>query len=283
MIKTHGPQGITRMNRIFQEQGITASVTSWRHAFGSLSSLQTDAVKKEKTMYSTRLKTSNAITVVLMTLLPLVSTVGCGPTIKTITPTGKQPLESVLVEGTGPGGRLEGLDHAYMKVDGGPVGSPMFSYPRPEVFIPVRRGDGRTTTGTIEVSAHNAAGAGNVVAYSAANVPVNAPMVSIDVITPPIRLQFSNEITMTIIGGGIFPGARNASLDNPHAGPPEVQAVPVGGGTSVSAANVICLTANSIQVFFPDTLPRGSYKIYLKNDDRYGGASGTSEVIFEWK
>ncbi len=234
-------------------------------------------------MFARSLKSPNTITILLITLLPLVSTAGCGPTIKTITPTGKQPLESVLVEGTGPGGGLEGLDHAAITVDGGPVGTPQFSYPRPEVFIPVRRGDGRTTTGTVEVSAQNAAGVGNVVAYSAANVPVNAPAVSIDVISPPSRLQFSNEITMTILGGGIFPGARNAGLGRPHAGPPEVQAVPVGGGTNVSAAKVICLTANSIQVFFPDTLPHGSYKIYLKNDDRYGGASGTSDVMFEWK
>jgi len=216
-------------------------------------------------------------------LLLLVSVVGCGPTIKTITPTGKQPLESVLIEGTGQRGGLEGLDHAVISVDGGLVGTPLFSYPKPEVFIPVRRGDGKTTTGTVEVSAMNAAGVGNVVAYSAANVPVNAPEVSIDVITPPTRLQFSNEITMTVIGGGIFPGARNAGLGQPHAGPPEVQAVPVSGGTNVSASQVICLTATSIQVFFPDTLPHGHYRIYLKNDDRYGGASGTSEVTFEWK
>jgi hypothetical protein len=113
-------------------------------------------------------------------------------------------------------------------------------------------------------------------------VPVNAPVVSIDSITAPTRLQFSNEITMTILGGGIFPGARNAGLAHPHAGPPEVQAVPMDGGANVSAARVICLTANSIQVFFPDSLPHGSYKIYLKNDERYGGASGTSDVMFEW-
>lgn len=234
-------------------------------------------------MTSNSLISNRTATALIAAVLSTIVTTGCGPTIKTITPTGKQPLESVLIEGTGPGGRLEGLDHAYMKVDGGPVGSPMFSYPKPEVFIPVRREDGRTTTGTVEVSAHNAAGAGNVVAYSAANVPVNAPTVSIDVITPPIRLQFSNEITMTIIGGGIFPGARNVSLSNPHAGPPEVQAVPTAGGANVTASKVICLTANSIQVFFPDTLPRGSYRMYLKNDDRFGGASGTSEVTFEWK
>ncbi|OQY98293.1 MAG: hypothetical protein B6D36_17760 [Planctomycetes bacterium UTPLA1] len=208
---------------------------------------------------------------------------GCGPTIKTITPTGKQPLESVLIEGDGARGALKGLDHAAINVDGGPVGTPLFSYPRPEVFIPVRRGDGRTTTGTVEVSAQNAAGVGNVVAYSAANVPVNAPTVSIDVITPPVRLQFANEITMTIVGGGIFPGARNADLERPHAGPPEVQAVPADGGANVSAVKAICLTANSIQVFFADTLPHGTYRIYLKNDERYGGASGTSDVMFEWK
>lgn len=219
----------------------------------------------------------------LISLLPLAISASCGPTIKTITPTGKKPLESVLVEGTQKNGGLEGLDHASISVDGGPVGSPLFSYPRPEVFIPVRRMDGKTTTGTVEISARNAAGVGNVVAYSAANVPVNAPAVSIDVITPPTRLQFSNEITMTIIGGGIFPGARNAGLEHPHAGPPEVQAVPGGGGANVTASKVLCLTANSIQVFFPDTLPHGRYQIYLKNDDRFGGVSGTSDVMFEWK
>lgn len=234
-------------------------------------------------MFAGRLNTHTTITTALMTLLPLALTAGCGPTIKTITPTGKMPLESVLVEGTKPGGGLDGLDHAAISVDGGPVGTPQFSYPRPEVFIPVRRVDGKTTTGTVEISARNAAGVGNVVAYAAANVPVNAPAVSIDAISPPTRLQFSNEITMTILGGGIFPGARNASLDHPHAGPPEVQAVPVGGGANVTSSKVICLTANSIQVFFPDTLPHGNYKIYLKNDDRFGGVSGTSTVMFEWK
>lgn len=212
----------------------------------------------------------------------LVFVTGCGPSIKTITPTGKQPLESVLVEGEGARGGLKGLDHALITVDGGPVGTPLFAYPRPEVFIPVRRVDGRSTTGTVEVSARNASGVGNVVAYTTNNVPVNAPTVSIDVITPPTRLQFSNEITMTILGGGIFPGARNSGIDHPHAGPPEVQAVPADGGPNVSAVTSICLTANSIQVFFADTMPHGTYRIYLKNDERFGGASVTSDVTFNW-
>lgn len=234
-------------------------------------------------MFTMRWKPPRPITKWAPAIAILVSAAGCGPTIKTVTPTGKQPLESVLIEGDGERGGVKGLDHATITVDGGTVGTPLFSYPRPEVFIPVRRGDGRTTTGTVEVSARNAAGVGNVVAYTAANVPVNAPTVSIDVITPPTRLQFSNEITMTIVGGGIFPGARNSGLDRPHAGPPEVQAVPADGGANVSAVKSICLTANSIQVFFADTLPRGTYRIYLKNDDRYGGASGTSDVMFKWK
>jgi hypothetical protein len=208
---------------------------------------------------------------------------GCGPTIKTITPTGKKPLDSVLVEGTEADGSLKSLDHASIIVDGGPVGSPLFSYPKPEVFIPVRRADGNSTTGKVAVSAQNAAGIGNVVDYAAATVPVNAPPVSIDVITPPTHMQFSNEITVTIFGNGFFPGARNAGLRNPHAGPPEVQATPVGGGTNVTATKVVILTSNTIQAFFPDTLPRGFYQIYLKNDDRYGGVSGTSSVTFEHK
>ncbi|MBN2561955.1 MAG: hypothetical protein JXQ75_13605 [Phycisphaerae bacterium] len=211
-----------------------------------------------------------------MSAICLLYVSACGPTIRTITPTGKQPLESVVVEG-------EGLDHATIFVDGGPVGAPLFSYPKPEVFIPVQRKDGVTTTATVQMSAQNEGGAGNVVMYSALDVPVNAPAVSIDAILPPTRMQFSNLITITVFGGGIFPGARNAGVGRPHAGPPDVQAVPVAGGPNVPATDVVCLTENSIQVFFPASLPRGLYKLYVKNDDRYGGVSGTSAVTFEWK
>jgi hypothetical protein len=210
-------------------------------------------------------------------------TCGCGPTIKTITPTGKKPLESVLIEGTSPTGTLESPDHALVIVDGGPVGSPMFTYAKPEIFIPVSRADGQKTGDKIEFMARNAAGDGNKFVYSAANVPVNAPAVSIDQITQPFRTAFANEITMTLFGNGMFPGTRNAGLGSPHAGPATVQAVPVGGGVNVSATNVLFLSDNSIQVFFADTLPRGVYQIYLKNDDRYGGMSGTSKITFEWK
>ena len=108
-------------------------------------------------------------------------TCACGPTIKTITPTGKKPLDSVLIEGTESDGCLKSRDHACIIVDGGIVGTPMFSYPKPEVFVPVRRADGHTTTGKVEISARNADGSGNTVEYAAATVPVNAPPVSIDV------------------------------------------------------------------------------------------------------
>ncbi|HVP13279.1 MAG TPA: hypothetical protein VMV94_19050 [Phycisphaerae bacterium] len=219
--------------------------------------------------------------------LVVVSTVcfacGCGPTIKTITPTGKKMLESVLIEGTGPNGALEGLDHAVVLVDGGPVGSPLFTYPKSEIFIPVARANGQTTGAKVQFMARNSAGDGNMFEYSSANVPVNAPAVSIDQITQPFRMAFSNEITMTVFGDGMFPGAGNAGLGSPHAGPPVVQAVPVSGGVAVTATKAVFMTDNSIQVFFPDTLPRGVYQIYLKNDPRYGGVSGTSQVTFEWK
>lgn len=208
---------------------------------------------------------------------------GCGPTIKTITPTNKKPLESVLVEGDGKAGSLKSREHAVIYVDGGAVGTPLFSYPKPEVFLPVGKTDGRATTGEVEIYAKNEDGQGNTVKYSAAPIPVNAPPVSIDVITPPCEMQFTNEITVTVFGNGIFPGTRNANLDHPHAGPSVVQAVPVSGGTNTTATKVYLLTPNSIQVFFPDTLPRGLYQIYVKNDDRYGGASATSTISFEWK
>jgi hypothetical protein len=208
---------------------------------------------------------------------------GCGPTIKTITPTGKKALESVLIEGTAPTGGLEGLDHAVVMVDGGPVGSPMFTYPKPEIFIPVAKASGKETGAKVEFMARNAAGDGNVFTYTSANVPVNAPAVNIVQITQPFRMAFTNELTLTVFGDGIFPGARNAGLGSPHAGPPVVQAVPVAGGPNVTATKAVMMTDNSIQVFFPDTLPRGVYQIYLKNDDRYGGVSGTSKITFEWK
>ena len=208
---------------------------------------------------------------------------GCGPTIKTITPTAKRPLESVLIEGTRLGGGLEGLDHAVIWVDGGPVGSPLFSYPKPEVFIPVRRADGHTTGAKLEFVAENNAGKGNTFEYTSANVPVNAPEITVAAITPPSHLVFYNEITVTVFGNGVFPGAVNAGLGHPHAGPPDVQAVPVIGGANIPALRVTSLTNSSFQVFFPDTMPRGIYRIYVKNDERYGGISATSGATFEWK
>lgn len=219
----------------------------------------------------------------VLTVIVIGAVEGCGPGIKSITPTGKKPLESVIVEGTAANGGLEGLDHAVVCVDGGPVGTPLFSYPKPEVFIPVRRADGRTTGDKVEISATNASGKGNEFKYAAALVPVNAPPVTVDQITPPAHPQFSNEITVTIFGNGIFPGARNTNLHSPHAGPPEVQAVPANGGDHINAVRVIMLTNNTIQAFFPDTMPRGFYRVFIRNDERFGGVSGVSTVMFEWK
>ncbi len=208
---------------------------------------------------------------------------GCGPAIKTITPTNKKPLDSVLVEGDGKGGSLKSREHAVIYVDDGAVGTPLFSYPKPEVFIPASRPDGKATAEKVEIFARNQDGKGNTVQYPAQSAHVNAPPVSVDAITPPAKLQFTNEIAVTVFGNGIFPGTHDANLDHPHAGPTVVQAVPVAGGANTTATKVYLLTPNSLQVFFADTLPRGLYRIYVKNDDRFGGMSATSTVTFEWK
>lgn len=207
----------------------------------------------------------------------------CTPNIKTVAPTQQKPLESVMVEGTTRDGGLQGPDHAVILVDDGPVGTPLFSYPRPQVFIPTQRLDGQATRDTVRIKGRNAAGVGNTFMYSVANVPSHPPQVTVDEITPPSRVRFSNEIAITVSGNGIFPGATNASLDHPHAGPPIVEAVPMDGGNRIAAVRVVSLTDNSIQAFFPDSMPHGSYRVYVKNDDRYGGVSGTSRVTFEWR
>lgn len=213
----------------------------------------------------------------LVFTLPLIA-LGCAPSITSITPSTADRLQPIKIKG-------DNLLLATVSIDGGNLGTWFVAGENPDTtkgsVIPAKQTDGTTLTmAAASVKACNTWGCDTEIVNITAG-PASGSTPTID-IAPPFNTFECNFFgtpaeCITVTGSDLYPG--ESSPLRPHAGP-NARAIPQGSGALTNALGSEMLAENAVLVFFPDTMPSGSYKVEITNIARFGGPGGITGSNF---
>ena len=203
---------------------------------------------------------------------------GCGPTVTGFNVANVQRLAPVEVHGTR-------LLLAACSFDGDLVGSWLVPGTNPDqvrkTIVPLTQASGLPTPDPSTVEVCTAVGCS--ASSAALTVTGSQPVPSVNIALAPSSNEADNctffginAVCVTVVGTGMFPGT--ATLVNLGAGPAVVRAV--SGGSNVLALGSAMVNQNTLRVYFPRSLPNGSYKVRVANDARYGGQTGITTGTF---